>query len=42
MKNILMKKIAKSAKKAGEKSVDSACGYWICQPKVPESMKKKK
>lgn len=34
--------LPKLAKKIGEKSVDSACLWWVNQPKVPESMKKQK
>ena len=34
--------IPKIARKVGEGSVDAACHWWMCQPKVPESMKKKK
>ena len=41
-KNNLLKIIPNVAKKIGEKSVDSACLWWINQPKVPESMKNKK
>ena len=32
--------IPRIAKKIGENSVDAACGWWICQPKVPDCMKK--
>ena len=36
-----MKAITKLAEKVGQKSVDSACVWWLHQPKVPESMMKK-
>ena len=34
--------IPRIAKKMGQKSVDSACLFWINQPKVPAQMKKSK
>ena len=32
--------IPKMARKVGEKSVDAACSWWMCQPKVPAAMKR--
>lgn len=29
------------AKKVGDKSVTNVCTWWMCQPKVPQSMLKK-
>ena len=40
MKKSIAGILPKLAKKVGEKSVSSACTWWIYQPKVPESMKK--
>lgn len=40
MKKAIAGILPKLAKKVGEKSVSSACTWWIYQPKVPESMKK--
>ena len=40
MKKYIVGILPKLAKKVGEKSVSSACTWWIYQPKVPENMKK--
>lgn len=38
---IVARAITKIAEKVGQKSIDSACVWWACQPKVPASMMKK-
>ena len=39
-KSILLKAVAKTAKLVGDGSVDGACQWFLCQPKVPDCMKK--
>lgn len=40
IKEIVCKVVKSKAYKAAEKNANSACGWWLYQPKQPESVKK--